>query len=195
MMNVIEAIAVVFGLAAVWLTVRQNVWCWPAGLIQVLLYIFIFLESKLYSDMLLHMLYVGFQIYGWYHWLHGGENSSTLQISTLRYRSAWIGTVILGGLLWGFFMTSYTDAAAPYPDAFIAVASITAQWLTTRKKIESWYFWIFVDVVAIAVYWYKGLYLTTGLYTIFLVMCILGFQQWRQKLPAAGPLVFIEELP
>ena len=39
-MTPIEATAVIFGLLCVWLTVRQNIWCWPTGLVQVVLYIF-----------------------------------------------------------------------------------------------------------------------------------------------------------
>ena len=52
-MSIIEAVAVIFGLAAVWLNVRQNIWGWPAGLVQVVLYIFVFYEAKLYSDLIL----------------------------------------------------------------------------------------------------------------------------------------------
>ncbi len=192
-MTIIEAIAVLCGLMAVWLTVRQNVLCWPIGLVQVSLYIYIFLESKLYSDMLLHMLYVGFQIYGWYHWMHGGRNAAPLKVSELRSKGPWIGGTIAGSVLWGTLMVRYTDAAAPYPDAFIAAASIAAQWLTTRKNIESWYFWIAVDVVGVFVYLYKELYLTTGLYAVFLVLCVLGVRQWRVLLPAS-PRPALQEL-
>ncbi|MGA1133103.1 MAG: nicotinamide riboside transporter PnuC [Prochlorotrichaceae cyanobacterium] len=81
-MTGIEVIAVVFGLLCVWLTVRQNIWCWPTGLVQVTLYIVIFYQVKLYSDLILHILYVFLQIYGWYHWLHGGKTRSALRVSS-----------------------------------------------------------------------------------------------------------------
>ena len=96
-MNLIEALATIFGLLCVWLTTRQNVWCWPTGLVQVFLYIFVFYDAKLYSDMILHIIYVVMQIYGWYHWLHGGENAATLQVSILGKRIApWILVAIVG---------------------------------------------------------------------------------------------------
>lgn len=82
-------------------------------------------------------------------------------------------------------MANYTDAAVPYWDAFIAVMSLIAQWLLTKKKVESWYFWIAVDVVAIGVYLYKHLYFTTGLYTIFLVLAILGLFEWKKSFEVA----------
>ncbi len=182
-MNLIEAIATVFGLLCVWLTTRQNVWCWPTGLVQVFFYIFVFYNAKLYSDMILHIIYVVMQGYGWYHWLHGGENATTLQVNLLGKRIVmWILIAIGGSAIWGFFMNHFTDAAAPFADAFIASSSLVAQWLMTRKNIESWYFWIAVDIIAIGVYWYKDLYLTVGLYTIFLFLCIIGLRKWQQSL-------------
>lgn len=82
-----EVVAVVFGLICVWLTIRQNIWCWPTGLVQVALYIIIFYQVKLYSDLILHILYVGLQIYGWHHWLHGGKQRAKLPVSTLGLRA------------------------------------------------------------------------------------------------------------
>ena len=37
-MSGLELIAAVLGVIAVWLTVKQNAWCWPIGLVMVLIY-------------------------------------------------------------------------------------------------------------------------------------------------------------
>jgi nicotinamide mononucleotide transporter len=183
-MTLIEAIATFFGLIAVWLVVKRHILCWPTGLVQVTLYVWIFYEAKLYSDMMLHVIYIFLQLYGWWQWQYGGNNHESLPVTTLRRRSLpfWISAVATGTFLWGFVMANYTDAAAPFPDAFIAVASLAAQWLTAKKKVESWIFWIFVNIVAIGVYAYKALWITTGLYTVFLVMAFFGFRDWRKAL-------------
>jgi len=183
-MTWIEAIAVVFGLVCVWLTIRQNIWCWPTGLVQVALYIFIFYRVALYSDLILHIIYVILQIYGWYHWLHGGENRKVLPVSTLglQARVAWPAVAVFGTFGWGYLMATFTDAAVPYGDAFTTVSSLIAQWLMARKKLESWFFWISVDVVAVCIYWYKSLHLTSGLYAVFLILATLGWFAWRKSL-------------
>jgi nicotinamide mononucleotide transporter len=183
-MTWIEATAVVFGLVCVWLTIRQNIWCWPTGLVQVALYIAIFYRVKLYSDLILHVIYVVMQVYGWYHWLHGGKNRGALPVSTLslRARAAWPSTAIVGTLVWGYLMATFTDASVPYSDAFTTVASLIAQWLMARKRLESWFFWISVDVIAIGIYWYKGLILTSGLYAVFLVLATMGLFSWRKSM-------------
>jgi len=195
-MTIVEAVAVVFGLVCVWLTVKQNIWCWPTGLVQVALYVVIFYSVKLYSDLILHIIYIVMQVYGWHHWLRGGQNRSKLPVSVLKPRALllWWGVCGIGTILLGYFMRQFTDAAAPYPDAFTTIASLIAQWLMARKKLESWWFWVSVDVVAVGVYIYKSLFMTAGLYTVFLVLAITGLFAWRRTLisDALAPAVAVE---
>lgn len=184
-MNWIEAIATVFGILAVWLVVRRHMLCWPAGLVQVTLYVWIFYQTKLYSDMILHVIYIFLQIYGWYHWSHPDNKTRELPVTrSARPLWQWSVLALTGAGVWGYLMATYTDAALPWPDAFIVVTSLVAQWLTARKHLESWLFWIVVNVVAIFVYWAKDLYFTTGLYVVFLVLAVLGYVEWRKAMQA-----------
>ena len=180
-MNWTEAVAVVFGAAAVALTIRQSLWCWPLGLVQVALYVYVFYQARLYSDMVLHVIYVVLQVYGWYRW-RSGERGSALPVSylSLTERAGWAMAIALAASVWGEAMLRYTDAAAPRADAFIAAASLAAQYLLAIKKLENWIVWIVVDVVAIAVYWRRDLRLTSGLYGVFLGLCVLGLVEWRK---------------
>lgn len=178
-----ETIAAIFGLICVWLVVRQSVWCWPAGLVQVSLYVVVFFRAKLYSDFVLHIVYVALQFYGWFHWQYGGDDRGELKITRLNSAGfvGWTSASIALSIVWGHAMATFTDAALPYLDAFIAVASLVAQWLMTRKILESWLFWIVVDVVAIGVYLQKSLYVTAGLYFVFLMLATIGYFEWRKS--------------
>ena len=171
-----EVIAVAFGLLSVWLTTRQSLWCWPTGLVQVVLFLFVFWDAKLYSDVILHAVYVVLQLYGWAYWKFGGGNRTKLPVTRLHpvVAVAWVGVIGVGTLAWGYGMASFTDAALPYWDAGIAVASLVAQYLMTRKYLENWLVWMAVDVVAVGVYAVKDLYLTAGLYAVFFVLCVFG---------------------
>lgn len=181
-MLIIEWTAVFFGLLSVLLTIRQNYLCWPVGLVQVLFYIVIFQQSKLYSDMLLHIIYVALQIYGWYEWLYGRRKDTVLHITVLSRHNFLVvcAVTLLGSALWGGLMLLKTDAAAPLADAFVAITSLAATYLLAKKKLESWLLWIAVDVVAIAVYFYKGLLPTALLYTVFLFLAYSGYREWRK---------------
>jgi nicotinamide mononucleotide transporter len=187
--NWIEAVAVSFGIACVALTVRQSLWCWPAGLVQVTLYVYIFYQARLYSDVLLHGIYVGLQVYGWHHWMGGGVRREE-PLPVTRLTGSQMGLLALGvaggAFAWGEIMDRYTDAAAAHLDAFIAVASLCAQVLLARKKLENWLLWILIDLVAIGVYWSRDLRLTAGLYTVFLVLCMAGLVSWHRSFARAG---------
>lgn len=181
-MNPIELTAAIFGFICVYLTTRQNIYCWPAGLIQVSLYIIVFYEAKLYSDVILHIIYVILQIYGWYYWLHGDHHHQAVVTRlSLTLLIIWVVIGLIAAAIWGTIMYTYTDAALPYPDAFIITISLIGQWLMAKKKIENWYFWIAVDVVAVAVYAVKELYVTSVLYFTFLIICLYGLREWHSS--------------
>lgn len=182
-MTLIELIATIFGLLCVGLTIRQSIWCWPAGLVQVALYVCVFYEAKLYSDVLLHLVYVVLGIYGWYHWLRGGPREDGLPVTRLAAMpfAGWLLVAAMGAAGLGYLMSRWTDASLPYWDAAIAAMSLVAQYLLARKVLQNWLLWIAVDVVAIGVYGAKGLYITTGLYAVFLVMATMGWFAWKRS--------------
>ncbi len=182
-MTAVEIIATVCGLICVWLTIRQDIWCWPVGLIQVGLYVGVFYHAKLYSDVILHVIYVGMQVYGWIHWLRGGQRADALPITRLSPAGITACIVILftATVGIGWTMSRYTDAALPHWDASIMVLSLIAQFLLARKVLESWLLWIGVDVLAVGVYTVKQLYVTTGLYAVFFCMAVAGWFAWQRS--------------
>src|SRR6185369_8550342 len=179
----LEHVAVACGLGNIYLTVRQNIWCWPVGVVMVSLYIYIFFNTKLYSDAGLNVFFLVMQFYGWYQWTRGPvEHARSMSAVTRLIRRGWIWTsvgVAAGTTVLGTVMHRYTDAALPYPDAFTTVLSVIAQFLLTRKMLENWTLWIVADVVYIGVYTSKSLYWTAALYVVFLILCVQGYREWR----------------
>jgi nicotinamide mononucleotide transporter len=180
----IEWTAAAFGLLCVALTVRRSIWCWPTGLVQVLLYIAVFYQARLYSDLLLHVVYVVLQLYGWWAWLHGGTRGGPLRIRRLSAAAGagWACAAIVGIASLGFAMSRWTDAALPYWDAATTVLSLVAQVLLARKILENWLVWILVDVLCIGIYTVKGLHVTTALYSVFLLLATMGLMAWLRNL-------------
>lgn len=189
-MSPIEIAATIFGLVSVYLTVKENIWCWPTGIIMVILYVFVFYDAKLYSDVMLQVIYVFMQAYGWYFWVYGGKKEEKVHVIILKLyeRISWFIVAILGAAAWGYVMHRYTDASLPYTDSLIVVMSLIAQWFLAKKVLESWVLWIAVDVLALYVYSVKGLYLTTGLYAVFLLLAIKGLIEWRKSFKAQAPV-------
>ena len=183
-MSPLELIAAVVGAVSVYLSVRQNIWSWPTAIVNVVLYTLVFYDAKLYADMGLQVIYAVLSIYGWYEWLHGGENKTELHVSRTGPRLAGILSIIglAGAGILGVVLRGATDAALPFMDSFLSSTSLVAQWMMTKKKLENWLVWIAVDVLYVGMFIFKHLYLTAGLYAVFLVLAIRGYIDWRRSM-------------
>ncbi len=185
-MSWVEIFGFVTGAASVWLAVKENVWNWPFAVANAVFFFILFLEHRLYGDMGLQVIFFGLAVLGWYRWLRGGEHHSPLRVSHLTPRQAiasFLVTVIATAA-----MTEYlrrVNDAAPFLDALTTVLSLVGQYWLTKKVIENWYIWIAADVLYIGLYIQRGLYLTTVLYVIFLLMCVAGAAQWQRTLRLA----------
>ncbi len=189
-MDWLQPFAVVTGVVAVFLATRQNVWNWPIGLVNVALYAVVFWQSKLYADMGLQVVYFALTLYGWYEWLYGGADKSELPVTrasrALLLRLAMIAIVFAAML--GTVLHRYTDAALPFMDSSLSSASLVAQYLLTKKKLENWIVWIAADICYVGLFVFKSLDQTAGLYALFIVLGVMGYVQWRRTLqPAAVP--------
>lgn len=187
-MNSLEWIAAALGVVNVTLVVRRSVWNYPFGLAMVSLYFFVFFEAKLYSDALLQIFFFAVNLYGWRLWLQARRAAGTVPVGLLsgRARAFWVAGTAAASLAWGLAMARFTDAAAPMWDAGIAGMSIAAQILMARRRIENWVLWILVDAIAIVLFWSRGLYYTSGLYALFLLLSIAGLIGWRRALRTQG---------
>jgi len=180
----LEWAAVAFGIAGVWLTVRQNPWCWPLGMVNVSLFAVLFWRERLYADAGLQVVYVGLCAYGWWAWLRGGPEHGVLAVSRAPRRHFWIlgAAAATLAVLLGTTLKRATDADLPLWDAGTTAFSLAAQWMQTRKWLENWLVWILVDVVYVGMYLAKGLTLTASLYAVFVVLAILGWREWSRAL-------------
>ena len=188
-MTWIEAIATVAGVLCVWLLVRQNVWNFAFAIIQVTLSAYVFYQQRLFSDAILQVFFAALNVYGWIHWTRGGSVREEIPVTRMTRRAmiGWSLAAVALTAIWGTFAKLQLNAAAPYVDGFILVASLVAQWLTARKYLESWWLWILIDLVAIPLYASRELYFFAGLYVVFLALCFLGLREWRQSLGSAPP--------
>ena len=183
-MNLVEWAAAALGLVNVGLVVRRSVWNYPFGIAMVSLYFFVFFEARLYSDALLQIFFLVVNLYGWRHWLQSRRLAGEVRVTLLsaRARLTWAGGTLAAILLWGSGMAAFTDAAAPMADAAIAGMSVSAQVLMARRRLENWVLWILVDLLAVGLFWSRGLVATSLLYLVFLAMASVGLVAWARAL-------------
>jgi nicotinamide mononucleotide transporter len=183
-MSPLELTAAVFGAVSVYLSAREKILSWPTALVNVALYAVVFREQRLYADMGLQVIYFVLSLYGWYEWRFGGANRTPLRVSRITSRVALrLGIItVVAWLGLGAWLDTYTDAAIPWLDAGLSMGSLAAQFLMTRKVLESWALWIALDLIYIPTFLVRGMHPTAALYTIFLALAFLGWRDWRRSL-------------
>lgn len=180
----LEWVAVVTGFLCVWLAARESLWNFPVAIVSCGLYIIVYYQSALYSDCILQGFFIALSFYGWYEWLYGGARRTELAVSRTRpYEWLWltVGAVVFTGGF-GYYLRHYTDDTIPYLDSLTTAISLAAQYLMMRKRLENWWLWIGVDALYVPILWYKQLYPTSGLYTVYLVLAVYGYVEWRKAM-------------
>lgn len=192
--NWLEVTGVISGILCVWLLIKENVLTFPIGIVYAMITVVIVARALLYADVLLNAFYIVMNAYGWYYWLYGGKDlrQSTGDLRpqriTLSPLMLCIGVTGVGSLCMGYLLTHYTQADLAYTDSLTTVASFVAMWMTARKYLESWVAWFVIDVIQIGLYTLKGLndapglFLYSGLYSIYLAMAVWGWLSWRSRL-------------
>jgi len=183
----LEIVAFVLATAMVVLNIRVNPLGWPLAIISSLLYFGLFWNSKLYGDASLQIFFAVIALWGWWQWLRGTQgNGAALRVRTLGTRDRWrlLGVLAFAWPTTGLFLKTYTDTDVPWWDAFPTAASVIGQWLLGRKYVENWAVWMIVNIVSVTLFVHKELWLTAALYSLFIVMSIIGWRAWRGLLVA-----------
>lgn len=183
----LEWIATAAGIVCVVLVVRRSLWNYPFAILSVSLFAIVFRDAKLYSDALLQLFFIAINLYGWISWLCSRATAGEVvveRLTPIEQVAALTGMIGLT-LGWGAVMASQTDAANPYVDAAVAMLSIGAQVLQAMRRLESWYVWIVVDLIAIPLFATKGLYAASGLYVVYLILSVWGLRDWQRALHRA----------
>jgi len=185
----LEIVAWLLALAMVVCNLRVNPLGWPLAIASSALYGLLFLHSKLYGEAALQLVFIVLGAWGWWQWLRGkAPDGARLQLRSLSARQRWLALALtlaawplLGGLL-----AHVTDSDVPYLDALPTVGSLAGQYLLGRKWVDNWPVWVAVNIVSIALFAVKGLWLTVLLYALFTLLALLGWRAWSRMLPAVN---------
>lgn len=184
-----QVIGTLLGVLCVWLTVRQNIWSWPTGLLTNVFFGLIFIRGRLYADLALQGIYVVLGFYGWYEWLYGGTGRTVLKVSPTPKRvSVMLGVLALISVPlfgWGFTEAARAigipEPSVVYWDSATMVGCLVAQWMLAKKYLENWIVWIGTNLSYIALYLYKALPLLAGLQILFIILSVQGFRAWEKS--------------
>lgn len=183
-----ELIAVLFAIAYLLLAIRQSIWCWLCAGISTAIYVWLFIDAKLYMESGLNFFYFAMAIYGWTVWTSGranGQKRPVIQWPARTHLVA-IATIVAVSTVNGFLLTRFTDAVFPYVDSLTTWSAIWATFLVARKVLENWWYWLVIDGVSVLIYWVRDLQLTSLLFIIYLIMIPFGLFSWTKSMREPG---------
>lgn len=192
----LEITAVLTGLASVVLAGRQNVFTFVIGLMNSTLFAIFFYTEQLYSAMALQCCYFVIDLYGVAKWLglfglNGRENRLAVSRLGTEAMGAIAAIVMVGGVMWALFVVRmsglypdlFPNPRYPLLDATLTAASIAAQVLLTRKRINTWTIWITVDAINACLYISMGIYMTSALHILYIGIAANAIREWRLSEP------------
>lgn len=182
----IEIIAILFGLASVVYSKKNNIAVFPTGMVSTALFVYLLWQWQLLGDMLINAYYFLMSIYGWWVWTSKDESNETVVISTTNSKEMLqvfvlfvFACIFVVGIY--VFFNKFTHWTA-YVDTITTGIFFAGMWLMAKRKIENWLFWIVGDLISIPLYFYKGYTFTSLQYLIFTILAIYGFQSWKKIL-------------
>ena len=176
-------------LLAVWMVacnLRVNPLGWPLAMASSALYGLLFVHSKLYGEAALQLVFITLGAWGWWQWLRATQASGQgLQVRQLspRQRGLALAATLVAWPLLGALLARLTDSDVPYLDALPTVGSLLGQYLLARKWVDNWPTWVAVNLFSVVLFATKGLWLTTALYALFVLMALVGWRAWLRLLP------------
>jgi nicotinamide mononucleotide transporter len=184
----LEYLAVFAGIASVWFSRKENILVYPVGLINTIIYIYLSFKFHLPGEASVNFYYTIMSLYGWYMWLKRDTQKEKVLHIQFSDKKMWVYQFLFFGF---FYVTIYFslvylkenffEGAIPWADALASATAFTGMWLMTRKKVESWYWWIATNIASIPLYFVKGLVFTSVYYFVLLVMAISGLLEWIRR--------------
>lgn len=183
-----EWMAVLAGIASVWFSKKENILVYPVGLVNTIIYIWLSFKGDLLGEASVNLYYTIMSIYGWILWSRRDTRHQPVVHITFSDKKWWLYqlaffaafyTIVF--LLLTYLKEDFAPGAIPWADAFASATAFTGMWLMTKKKVESWYWWIATNIASIPLYYVKEYALTSVYYLILLVMAVFGLLEWMKK--------------
>ncbi len=185
----LDILTTILGLIYILLEYKASIGLWIVGIIMPALDIYLYYSHGLYGDAGMAVYYTAAAIYGYLVWKFGRKkNQKGMQMPITHFRTKLIlPTIIFFFVAMAatyYVLTNFTDSTVPLLDSFTNALSFVGLWALARKYIEQWIVWIIVDAVSCYLYINKGIPFKAGLYGLYVVIAVLGYQKWKKMMEA-----------
>ena len=184
----LEYIAVFAGIASVWYSRAENILVYPVGLLNTIIYVWLSVKGELLGEASVNLYYTIMSIYGWLLWTKKDKEQHAIVHVKFSDRRWWLYQIAFFAAFYvtifislTYLKRSFAPGAIPWADAFASATAFTGMWLMTKKKVESWYWWIATNIASIPLYFVKHYAFTSVYYLVLLIMAVWGLMEWRKR--------------
>ena len=183
-----EYLAVFAGIISVWYSRKENILVYPTGLVNTIIYIFISFKGKLLGEASVNFYYTIMSVAGWYMWTKKDTKQEKILHITISSKKEWVYQFFFFAVFYvvifyalTYFKTVFFEGVIPWADALASASAFTGMWLMTKKKVESWYWWIVTNITSIPLYFVKHYVFTSVYYVVLLIMAVFGLMEWLKR--------------
>lgn len=184
----LEYLAVFAGIASVWYSRIENILVYPVGLINTIIYVYLSIKGQLLGEASVNFYYTVMSIYGWVLWTKRDKEQHPVVLIKFSDRNWWTYQLLFFSVFYiaiyfslTYLKQSFAPGAIPWADAFASAAAFTGMWLMTKKKVESWYWWMATNIASMPLYFVKHYVFTSVYYFILLIMAVYGLLEWKRR--------------
>ncbi len=186
--TLLEYIAVFSGILSVWYSRKAHILVYPIGLINTIIYVWLSFKADLLGEASVNFYYTVMNVYGWFMWTRKDQQQQNVLLIKFSDQRWWNMQLLFFAFIYisiffslQYLKQSFAAGAIPWADAFASATAFTGMWLMTRKKVESWIWWIATNIASIPLYFTKGYVVTSLYYIILLGMAVAGWVEWRRR--------------
>jgi nicotinamide mononucleotide transporter len=197
----LEFIAVFAGIVSVVFSRKENVWVYPTGLVNTIIYIYLSFQAQLIGEASVNFYYTIMSMYGWWLWTRKDRKEQPLVRITFSSKKEWIQEVVFFLCFYvtifsalTYLKNNFYPGVIPYVDAFASATAFTGMWLMAKKKVESWWWWIATNIASIPLYFVRGLVFTSLYYIVLLVLAVAGLKEWQRRGRETAKNVVLEKI-
>jgi nicotinamide mononucleotide transporter len=172
----LEWAAAAVALTAVGLGILGKRATWLVWILSSLRYAVVFVQSRLWADALLQLVFVAAAVWGWVIW--GRVRFAPVHLGARAYWLAWALLAVLSTLMQSGLRLA--GGSSVWGDAVVTSSSLLAQTLMVQQKVEHWHFWLLANLCGVWLFWSQQLLATAWLYAVFGALALAGLRHWNR---------------
>lgn len=176
----------VAGVVCVVLTAKGKISSYLFNFIQMITYMVICWDAKLYLEFGEQIFYFVACIFGVFLWkknMKKNDDGTTQVIAKKFMPWHWVVTVVVTvvtTILLGTFGNQILGSTLPYLDAFTVALAVIAQLLMVWRYREQWAVWIVINVSSLVMFVALGQWSMVAMYVAWTINAFYGWYNWTK---------------